>query len=73
MTATLGIQYANAPRFALPIPLEDSHALGSFGPAPPQPDRPIGLFVFGPVGATDEECLYLNGWTPDSGGGRRSR
>jgi para-nitrobenzyl esterase len=65
---TLGIRYAHAPRFARPIPLDTWEALGTFGPSAPQPDRPIGLFVFGEPGPTDEECLYLNVWGPGGEG-----
>ena len=65
---TLGIRYADAPRFARPIPLREWTAKGEFGPAAPQPQRPIGLFVFGPPGPTDEDCLYLNVWSPGGDG-----
>jgi para-nitrobenzyl esterase len=65
----LGIKYARAPRFAKPIPIESWSATGSFGPSAPQPERPIGLFVFGEPGPAEEECLYLNVWGP--GGDRK--
>src|SRR3954451_14325372 len=65
---TLGIRYAHAPRLAAPQPVADWSAIGSFGPAAPQPVRPIGLFVFGDPPATDEDCLYLNVWAPVAGG-----
>jgi para-nitrobenzyl esterase len=68
VTATLGIQYARAPRFAHPVAVEEWTALGAFGPAAPQPERPLGLLVFGGPGATDEECLYLNVWAPGGEG-----
>jgi para-nitrobenzyl esterase len=64
VTAALGIQYAYAPRLATPIPVESWTVAGSFGPSAPQSERPIGLFVFGEPGPTDEECLYLNVWAP---------
>lgn len=64
----LGIRYARARRFRAPDPLLDWSAAGAFGPSAPQPDRPIGLFVFGEPGPTDEECLYLNVWGPGGEG-----
>src|SRR2546423_12642139 len=64
----LGIKYARAPRFGKPIPIESWSPTGSFGPSAPQPERPIGLFVFGEPGPTDEECLYLNVWGPGGDG-----
>jgi para-nitrobenzyl esterase len=62
----VGIKYARAPRFAKPVAVESWSAARSFGPSAPQPERPIGLFVFGEPGPTDEECLYLNVWAPDA-------
>ena len=74
--AFLGIPYAAAPvgerRFAAPEPpapwtgVRDADA---FGPAPPQPDRPIGVWFHGPTPSTDEDCLSLNVWTPAVGDG----
>src|SRR5690242_3255612 len=68
VTAALGIRYGHAPRLAHPLRVESWSALGRFGPAAPQPERPIGLFVFGEPGPTDEECLYLNVWAPGGEG-----
>src|SRR5215217_3100537 len=34
------------------------------GPAPPQPDTPLGAWFHGPLAATSEDCLTLNVWTP---------
>jgi para-nitrobenzyl esterase len=36
---------------------------------PPQPERPISRFAWGEVPPGDEDCLYLNVWTPRSGDG----
>ncbi|MFT3866650.1 MAG: carboxylesterase family protein [Solirubrobacterales bacterium] len=35
-----------------------------FGPAAPQPERPISLAMHGPTPLTDEACLSLNLWLP---------
>src|SRR6476620_7697324 len=56
----LGIRYASAPRFAKPERLERWTSSASFGPSAPQPERPVGLLIFGESGPTAEECLYLN-------------
>jgi para-nitrobenzyl esterase len=73
----LGIPYAAPPvgmrRWAPPAPVErwagELEAVG-FGPPPPQPHRvPISDFAWGPIPAGDEDCLYLNVWTPRSGDG----
>jgi para-nitrobenzyl esterase len=74
--AYLGIPYAAPPVGALrwrpPAPVEpwagelDCLAVG---PPPPQPHRPISEFAWGPVPPGDEDCLYLNVWTPRSGDG----
>ncbi|MDX9979296.1 MAG: carboxylesterase/lipase family protein [Lentisphaeria bacterium] len=41
----------------------------AFGPAAPQPNRTSPPLP--PVGRTDEDCLYLNVWTPGLDGGKR--
>src|SRR4051812_10862222 len=75
--AFLGIPFAAPPvgerRWAPPGPVEpwagelDATA---FGPPPPQPQRvPISDFAWGAIPPGDEDCLYLNVWTPRSGGG----
>jgi para-nitrobenzyl esterase len=73
----LGIPFAAPPvgerRWAPPAPVEPwSGELDAtaFGPPPPQPHRvPISDFAWGPIPPGDEDCLYLNVWTPSSGDG----
>jgi para-nitrobenzyl esterase len=68
-----GIPYATAPRFAPPEPVAGwagvREAL-SPGPAAPQPRRPASVFTHGELGATDEDCLYLNVFAPGLDGRR---
>ncbi len=75
--AYLGIPYAAPPvgsrRWAPPAPVSDwageLDAL-AFGPPPPQPHRvPLSDFAWGPMPPGDEDCLYLNVWTPRGGEG----
>lgn len=74
--AYLGIPYAAPPvgelRWRPPAPVEpwpgELDALAP-GPPPPQPWRPICDFAWGPIPPGDEDCLYLNVWTPSSGSG----
>src|SRR4051794_4061746 len=74
--AFLGIPYAAPPvgerRWAPPAPVEpwvgELDALRC-GPPPPQPARPIAAFAWGSIPPGDEDCLYLNVWTPRSGDG----
>jgi para-nitrobenzyl esterase len=74
--AYLGIPYAAAPlgarRWAAPAPgpawTGELDALAA-GPPPPQPTRPISQFAWGEIPPGDEDCLYLNVWTPRSGSG----
>jgi para-nitrobenzyl esterase len=74
--AYLGIPYAAPPvggrRWAPPAPVErwagELEALAP-GPPPPQPVRPISEFAWGVIPPGDEDCLYLNVWTPRSGHG----
>jgi para-nitrobenzyl esterase len=75
--AYLGIPYAAPPvgerRWRPPAPVErwagELDALAP-GPPPPQPHRePISTFAWGRVPPGDEDCLYLNVWTPRSGSG----
>ena len=76
----LGIRYAQAPvgalRFAPPVPVApwtDTYDARAFGPSAPQPpmggdgDSAIQL----PVEPTDEDCLFLNIYTPAVDGGAR--
>ena len=63
MIEALGIRFATAERFEPPQLLEwDGTWLGDYGPACPQP--PGEVFMTSGM-ATDEDCLFLNVWTPD--------
>ena len=74
--AYLGIPYASPPvgerRWHAPLVVRswagELDALAP-GPPPPQPARPISQFAWGEVPDGDEDCLYLNVWTPSSGSG----
>ncbi|BAJ75459.1 carboxylesterase type B [Microbacterium testaceum StLB037] len=66
----LGIRYAQAPvgdlRWRAPRPAADTTeevAATAFGAACPQPPSPLPL---GDGIAQDEDCLFLNVWTPDA-------
>jgi para-nitrobenzyl esterase len=74
--AYLGIPYAAPPvgplRWRAPAPVPAwSGELDAVapGPPPPQPERPISRFAWGSIPTGDEDCLYLNVWTPRSGSG----
>jgi para-nitrobenzyl esterase len=75
--AFLGIPYAAPPvgelRWRPPAPVEPWAGeldAWSFGPPPPQPHRvPRSDFAWGPMPPGDEDCLYLNVWTPSGGDG----
>lgn len=71
-----GIPYAAPPvgdlRWRPPHPVPpwaEPRSATDFGPAAPQPAKTISLIP--PVGHTDENCLYLNVWTPGLDGGKR--
>jgi para-nitrobenzyl esterase len=67
--AELGIRYARAERFGAPEVLPwTGESLGQPGPPPPQPERPISRFAHGAVPPGDEDCLFLNVWTPAGSG-----
>ncbi len=64
-----GIPYAAPPvgdlRWKAPQPVDpwiERRACTSFGPACPQPAQTEMFYL--DVGVTDEDCLYLNVWTP---------
>jgi para-nitrobenzyl esterase len=72
-TEFLGIPFARAERFALPVPAAPWSGVRDatgFGFAAPQPDRPGARFTHGPMPATSEDCLNLNVFTPALEGGR---
>lgn len=52
-----GIRYARSQRFMPPTPLREASQLQSFGPACPQAGSRYQ--------PQDEDCLFLNVWTPD--------
>jgi para-nitrobenzyl esterase len=69
----LGIPYARAERFApptLPPSWSGTREATRYGPAAPQPDRTVATFTHGPLPPTDEQCLYLNVYTPSLEGDR---
>src|SRR5690242_3481977 len=73
-----GIPYARPPigprRFGPPEPAESwtgTHDATLFGPSAPQNGALIGPIMSLGIGRTDEDCLYLNVWTPAADGRRR--
>jgi para-nitrobenzyl esterase len=66
-----GIPYATPPvgdlRWKPPQPVqswEEARACTSYGPACPQSRSGSGELFYLDVGGTDEDCLYLNVWSP---------
>ena len=66
-----GIPYAAAPtgerRWRAPAPVDhwnDQRDAMSFGAACPQDDALLGQLFGARVAATNEDCLFLNVWTP---------
>ena len=79
--AYLGIPYAAPPVGALRwraagARLAWTGELDALAPGPPPP-QPIAArsadFAWGPIPPGDEDCLYLNVWTPSSGSAGRGR
>ena len=73
-----GIRYAKPPvgdrRFRAPEPVEPwdgTYGATDFGPSAPQPPPMPGSFLAEGELRTDEDCLFLNVYTPRADGGRR--
>jgi para-nitrobenzyl esterase len=73
-----GIRYARPPvgklRFRPPAPPEAAGGVleaSEFGPIAPQADPIPGMSIPGDPMAWDEDCLFLNVWTPGLGDGPR--
>lgn len=74
----LGVRYAKPPvgelRLRSPMPPDSVRGVTgatSFGPVAPQPEPTIGSSVPGDPADWDEDCLFLNVWTPAPDGGAR--
>jgi len=73
-----GIRYAQAPigelRFGAPRSVEpwtERYDATDFGPSAPQPPPLPGSFITTGGLRTDEDCLFLNVYTPRADDGRR--
>ena len=74
-----GVRFAQAPlgqlRFRAPQPAESWQGVRSaaeFGPIAPQiPNQALDALIGGDAQEQDEDCLYLNVWTPGLDGGER--
>ena len=73
-----GIPFAQPPvgalRFRAPRPparWAGTREASQFAPAAPQNHSPLGPMLGFDIGSTDEDCLYLNVWTPGCDGARR--
>ena len=79
VAAFRGMAYAAPPlgerRFRLPEPVEPwegERSARAFSAGQPQAgDAFVEQLGLGPIGPMDEDCLYLNVWTPAADGGRR--
>jgi len=74
-----GVPFARAPAGELrfrppepPTPWRGDRDATRFGPAPPQRSDPVvEMLGLAAPGATSEDCLHLNAWTPATRSGRR--
>ena len=72
--AFLGIPYARAARWTLPVdPVTWTGVRDATVPGPvcPQPQRPFSTWAHGPLPETDEDSLTLNVWRPTAAGPAR--